>query len=299
MRLPPVQPKHVVVTGCSSGIGAATAALLRDRGWRVVATARKPEDLETLRLSGYATVRLDLADEASVQSAAAEATDLLDGVPGALVNNAGYGQAGAVEDLTRVAMRDQFEVNVLGMQQFTNLFIPPFRQAGCGRIVNVSSVLGRVSLPFNGIYSASKFAMEALSDALRVELRDAGIGVCLVEPGPVATAFRANAVAKAEQNLAGLSHSPHYGLYQKEVARSAGDPQRVRRFTASPEAVARRILHALTAGRPNARYCVTPQAHLGAWMSRLAPDVLIDYLFSRSLRRKLERVGQGGTPDGP
>ena len=290
MRAPPVQPKHVIVTGCSSGIGAAAARLLRDRGWRVVATARKPADLEKLRLSGYAVVQLDLADEGSVQAAAAEALELLHGVPGALVNNAGFGQAGAIEDLDRDTIRYQFEVNVLGMQQLTNAFIPHFRKAGCGRIVNVSSVLGRVSMPFNGAYSASKFAMEALSDAMRVELADTGIAVSLIEPGPVATAFRANAVVKAEEHLADLEDSPHQDLYDRELTRRDRQAQGARRFTAQPEAVARRILHALSSGRPRSRYCITPQAHAGAWVRRLAPDALVDYVFRRSFRKKLEHA---------
>jgi NAD(P)-dependent dehydrogenase (short-subunit alcohol dehydrogenase family) len=190
VKLPPVEPKSVLVTGCSSGIGAATATLLRKRGWKVFPTARNPDDLDQLRKDGFEAIHLDLGDSASVQAAADVALEVMEGNPGALVNNAGYGQPGALEDLSRDAMRAQFEVNVFGMQELTNRFIPVFRKQRAGRIVNVSSVVGRVSLPFSGIYSATKFAMEAMSDAMRVEFSDSGIGVSLVEPGPITTHFR-------------------------------------------------------------------------------------------------------------
>ncbi len=158
---------------------------------QVVPTARKAEDLQRLRENGFEPVELDVADSDSVQRAADEVLRRVDGRLGALVNNAGFGQPGAMEDISRDVLRYQFEVNVFGMQELTNRCIPVFRQQGRGRIVNISSVVGRVSLPFLGSYSATKFAMEAISDALRMELRDAGIAVSLVEPGPIATSFSA------------------------------------------------------------------------------------------------------------
>ena len=175
MKAPVVHVKNVLVTGCSSGIGLATARVLRGRGWNVIPTARKREDLDALRADGFTPVELDVADAESVKRAAARALEIFGGRIGGVVNNAGFGQAGAVEDLSREVLRYQFEVNFFGAHDLTNRFIPIFRKQGWGRIVNISSVLGRVVIPFYGSYCATKFAMEALSDALRVELCDSGV----------------------------------------------------------------------------------------------------------------------------
>lgn len=287
MKLPPVPSKSALVTGCSTGIGAAAAQLLRDRGWTVHPTARKPEDLERLRADGFDPICLDVADSASVQAAADEALERMGGRPGALVNNAGYGQPGALEDLSRDAMRAQFEVNVFGMQELTNRFIPHFREQGAGRIVNVSSVVGRISLPFLGIYSATKFAMEAMSDALRVELCDSGIAVSLVEPGPIITHFRQTCVTKADDHLE-HDESAFRALYANEIERRRKQPvDKKKPFAKPPEAVATAILHALDSRRPKRRYCITVPAYAGAILRRVAPDALIDGVLSRSLRKKL------------
>lgn len=218
MKFPPVQPRRVVITGCSTGIGAAAALMMKDAGWDVIPTARKPEDLALLRAQGYEPVSLDVADEDSVSRAAEIILERSQGEPGALVNNAGYGQPGAVEDQRRAMLRRQFEVNLFGMQDLTNRLLPALRGQGCGRIVNVSSVLGRVSMPFNAPYSASKFAMEALSDGLRVELYDTGVAVSLIEPGAIETAFRDNAVIHAEAELLD-GESRFQALYQQDIER--------------------------------------------------------------------------------
>ena len=275
MKYPSVQAKTALVTGCSSGIGLATAQVLRAAGWQVWPTARKPADLEQLRSAGFTPVALDVASTESVRAAAAEVLALGGGQLGALVNNAGYGQPGALEDLSRAALREQFEANVIGLQDLTNQFVPLFRRQGWGRIVNVSSVVGLLPLPLMGAYSASKFAVEALSDCLRLELRGSGVAVSIIEPGPIETAFRANAATAGWKHLAELRAS-HFAAYYR---RNAEPPDRSKardRFALPPEAVAAKILHALTSTRPRTRYPVTFVAWAGALFRRIAPDALVD-----------------------
>ncbi len=283
MKRPHVQTRNLVITGCSSGIGRATANWMKDRGWRVAATARKDEDIARLRDSGFETIHLDVADPASVDAAAEAITTLFDGVIGGVVSNAAYGQSGAIEDLTRSALADQFEVNVIGMQDFANRFIPAMRKQGWGRIVNISSVLGRVSMPYIGAYAATKFAMEALTDALRVEVTGSGIGVSLVEPGPIATEFRKTAVRMARSNL-DIQSGRHADYYREEIERREGASMTPRRFTRPPEAVAEKICHALESSRPKRRYKVTPHAYAGAFMSRFAPPALLDRAAAMMVR---------------
>lgn len=283
MKHPPVD-RTVLVTGCSSGIGLATALWLRDRGWTVAPTARSDRDLDALRGRGFDPVRLDLADSASVQAAAAETLRRFDGRPGALVNNAGFGQPGALEDLSRDALHRQFEVNVFGLQELTNLLVPAFRRNGRGRIVHVSSVLGRICLPFMGAYTASKYAVEALGDALRMELRGSGVAVSIVEPGPIATAFGNNAEQTARTSLP-VEGSVFAAVYREQMEH--GDTRRRDEdaFRAPPEAVARAIAHALTSPHPRRRYPITAVARLGALMARFAPAAFIDALMTARQRR--------------
>ncbi len=276
MNFPDVD-RNVLITGCSSGIGLATALYLRERGWQVIPSARKDRDLDMLKGRGFEPVRLDVADTASVCAAADEALRRFDGRPGALVNNAGFGQPGAMEDLSRETMRRQFEVNVLGLQELTNRFIPFFRRLGRGRIVNISSVLGRMSLPFMGIYSASKYAVEAMSDALRVELWGSGIAVVLVEPGPIATSFGDHAAEAGEGGL-DTTRSVFGREYRRQMERHKTKLEKPMPFTRPPEACAAKIHHALVSARPRTRYKVTVVAHVGALMARLAPDSLMDFI---------------------
>jgi NAD(P)-dependent dehydrogenase (short-subunit alcohol dehydrogenase family) len=279
--------KKALVTGCSSGIGRAAADALRARGWAVIPTARRAEDLEALRRAGYEPIVLELGDEASVGAAAVETLRRFDGRPGAVVNNAGYGQPGAVEDLTREALRRQFEANVFGLQQLTNRLMPAFRAAGAGRIVNVSSVLGRISLPFTGAYCASKFALEALSDALRMETRGSGIAVSIVEPGPIRTRFGDNAAVAGKAHLAPVaSDSVFAGRYRKHLARREEGRDLESRFTRPPEAVARVIVHALESPRPRRRYPVTAVAWAGLFMARLLPAAWGDWILSHRQREE-------------
>lgn len=284
MKTPPVQSRTVLVTGCSTGIGRAAARLLRDRGWTVYPTARSDADLDGLRAEGFDPVRLDMAAEESVAAAAAEALRRAGSAGlGGVVNNAGFGQPGAVEDVSRAAFRRQFEVNLFGMQDLANRLIPAFRRQGWGRIVNVSSVVGRIALPFMGAYSATKFAMEALGDAQRVELHGSGVSVSIVEPGPIATAFGDNAARSGRETLRPEA-SVFGAVYRDKLERVSARADRRERFRLPPEAVARVIAHALESPRPRRRYAVTLPAHLGAWMARALPDAVLDRILLAYVR---------------
>lgn len=283
MRYPPVARKAVVVTGASSGIGRATARLLRDRGWLVAPTARKPADLDALRAEGFAPVPLDLASPDSVVAAAAAVPDVLHGPPAAIVDNAGYGQPGAIQDLSRDALRAQFETNVFGTVDFTNRLLPGLRAQGPGRVVVLSSVVGRLVMPILGAYAASKFALEAIGDAWRLELRASRVSVSLVEPGPIATSFRRRCVSEAASGLE-KTDTPFRDLYLKELSqpdRTYTRPTDV--FRRGPEAVAAKIHHALTSSWPRARYPVTGAAWLGVLAARLLPTRLLDAVIASSV----------------
>lgn len=289
MSFPPVARK-ALITGCSSGIGLAAAGMLKARGWTVYPTARTDKDLDMLRGLGFDAIQMDVASSASIQAGIAEVQDRTAGVLGALVNNAGFGQAGAVEDLTRDAMRYQFEVNVFGLQELIHHAMPLFRAQGAGRIVNVSSVVGRVALPFLGAYSASKFAVEALSDAMRVELDGTGVAVSLIEPGPIITAFRTNALDKIESNL-DPKKSRFGDMFSREMSRRRDNVKKVGFINKPPEAVGAKIVHALESACPRSRYCVTPPAYLGAALRRFAPHSLIDAAFKLRLRKRGAKAG--------
>jgi NAD(P)-dependent dehydrogenase (short-subunit alcohol dehydrogenase family) len=283
-RYPAVSEKVVVVTGASTGIGRATARMLKSHGWRVFPTARNRTDLDLLRGEGFQPVELDLADPDSVDYAAKEVLELSQGVLGAVVNNAGYGQPGALEDLSRSALRKQFETNVFGTLDFTNRFIPLFREQGGGRIVLVSSVVGRVVIPFMGAYCASKFALEAIGDELRMELGPAGISVSLVEPGPIQTHFRKRTVSEAARGLE-VKDSVFAAHYAKEL----GEPERTYSrptdiFRKPPEAVAKKIAHALESRWPRARYPVTAPAWFGEFAARFFPARLKDRMMRSVVR---------------
>jgi NAD(P)-dependent dehydrogenase (short-subunit alcohol dehydrogenase family) len=288
-RYPAVAKRVVVVTGASTGIGRATARCLKVRGWRVLPTARSSTDLELLHGEGFEAVELDLSDADSVAAAAKAVAELSEGKLGGVVNNAGYGQPGALEDLTRSAMRKQFETNVFGTLDFTNRLIPLLRAQGAGRIVLVSSVLGRVAIPLMGAYCASKFALEAIGDGLRMELGGAGISVSLVEPGPIRTNFRRRAVSEAGRGLS-MEGSVFARQYRKELTepvRTYTRPTDV--FSKPPEAVAKRIAHALESAWPKARYPVTGAAWLGDFAARFLPARLRDLaMASKGIGRAAE-----------
>jgi NAD(P)-dependent dehydrogenase (short-subunit alcohol dehydrogenase family) len=276
MRLPAIRHRSALITGCSTGIGRAAAHLLRSRGWHVFATARKPADVAALVAEGFDAFRLDVADERSVAEGAARALERGGGALGALVNNAGYGQPGALEDISREALRRQFEANVFGLQDLTNRVLPAMLGAGAGRIVHISSVLGRVAIPMLGAYCATKHAVEALADAQRIELRGTGVGVILIEPGPIETAFHRNARAVGE---ATLNRNSRFDLERYAAQAAAAN-----RFALPPNSVARAITHALESPAPRARYRVTIPAHLAPILRAVLPTDAFDRLLDRRLR---------------
>ncbi|MEA2069506.1 MAG: SDR family NAD(P)-dependent oxidoreductase [Verrucomicrobiota bacterium] len=285
MKVPMVGDRSVLVTGCSSGIGLATAEMLRSKGWKVFPTARKPGDLESLRQSGFEAVELDVTSSESIVAAVGVVLEKNGGKLGAVVNNAGFGMPGAIEDLTRDAMRYQFEVNLFGLQELTNRLVPVFRGQGYGRIVNISSVVGRLSLPFMGIYSASQFALEAVSDAQRVELAPDSIGISLVEPGPIRTRFSSTCAGAGEDRLD--TKESKFGLAYKqyfEQRRNGGMSED--RFRLPPEAVAKKVVHALESPRPKIRYKVTLPAHLGDWVARFVPAGVLDSLMTNHVKKR-------------
>ena len=275
----PPATRAILITGCSSGIGRAAALTLHGRGWRVFATARRPEDLAALQADGVTPVHLELADPASIAACAQHVLEATGGRIDALFNNAAYGQTGAVEDLTADVLRAQFEVNVIGTHDLTRRLIPAMRAQGHGRIVQCSSVLGLISGPFRGAYSSSKFALEALSDAMRHELHGTGIHVSLIEPGPIRTNFVVRALEIAERTLP-LETSPHSERYRTLIAGlRAGGRQR---FKLEPEAVVSRLIHALESPRPKIRYYVTTPTHLAVAARRVLPGRALDWFARRS-----------------
>jgi NAD(P)-dependent dehydrogenase (short-subunit alcohol dehydrogenase family) len=267
--------RSVLITGCSSGIGLCLAHGLKARGYRVFATARKPTDVARLLTVGLESLVLDLDASDSIHAAAAEVLARTNGRLYALINNGAYGQPGAVEDLTRAALRAQFETNVFGTQELTNLVLPAMRAHGEGRIVQISSLLGIVCLAYRGAYNASKFALEALSDTMRLELRGTNIFVSLIEPGPVTSRFRANAFA-AYRRYIDKTRSAHRAYYE-QVERRLGSEKPLP-FTLPPEAVLKQAVRALEGRRPRARYAVTVPTHFFAWMRRILPARALDHL---------------------
>jgi NAD(P)-dependent dehydrogenase (short-subunit alcohol dehydrogenase family) len=276
--------KTILISGCSSGIGRCAALGLHARGYRVFAGARRADDLAELRCAGLETVQLDMDDSTSLQQAVAGVLQQTSGQLYALFNNAGFGQAGAVEDLSRDALRAQFETNLFGLQELTNLVIPVMRRQGYGRIVQNSSVLGLVALAYRGAYSASKFALEALSDTLRLELAGSGIHVSLIEPGPIASRFREHSLAAFRRHV-NAEASVHRAAYAAQIRRLS-KPGAAAPFTLPPEAVLAKLIHALESPRPRARYPVTVPSHLFAFLRRL--------LSARALDRLMRRVSGGG-----
>jgi NAD(P)-dependent dehydrogenase (short-subunit alcohol dehydrogenase family) len=264
--------RPVLITGCSTGIGRATAERLADDGWNVHATARRPESIEDLAARGCKTHALDVTNERSMKAAVTNVEK--DGPIGALVNNAGYSQSGAIETIPMDSVRRQFETNVFGLMRMCQLVLPSMRGEGSGRIVNLSSMGGKLTFPGGGVYHATKHAVEALSDALRFEVRGFGIHVAIIEPGLIVTEFgetAAGSLGEVEE------HGP-YSKFNADVAKVTANAYTgpMARFGAGPEAVAKKISKALTANRPNTRYKVTPSATVVMGMRRLMSDRMWD-----------------------
>ena len=270
-------PKSVLITGCSSGIGHCLADGLRARGYRVFATARRPDDVTRLAANGLESLWLDLDSSDSIRQAVDTVLGRTGGQLHALINNGAFGLPGAVEDLSREALRAQFETNVFGTQELTNLILPTMRQHNEGRIIQISSLLGIVCLAYRGAYSASKFALEALTDTMRLELRGTNIHLSLIEPGPITSRFRDNAY-RAYQRWIDKSHSAHRPYYQAVERRLGGTKPLP--FTLPPEAVLKRVVHALEARRPKTRYPVTVPTYFFAATRRLLPTRLLDRILA-------------------
>lgn len=267
----------VFITGCSSGIGYACAVELRKRGHRAICSARKLADVDRLKTEGFECVQLDLADSASIRQAVRELLAMTGGRVDALFNNAAFGQPGAVEDLSREALKNQFETNFFGTHELTNLLIPIMRGQGHGRIIYNSSILGFVAMKFRGAYNASKFALEGLADTLRLELRGSGIHIVLIEPGPIESCFRQNAMAMYRRYI-DSSHSFHRETYQAMEARLQ-KPGPAAPFTLPATAVAAKLIHAVESQKPKSRYPVTFPTHLFACLKRLLPTVWLDKIL--------------------
>jgi NAD(P)-dependent dehydrogenase (short-subunit alcohol dehydrogenase family) len=272
--------RTVLITGCSSGIGLCVARGLQRRGHRVFATARRHADVERLQAEGLESLPLDLCDSASIGAAVDAVLRRTAGKLYALFNNGAFGLPGAVEDLSRDALRAQFETNLFGTLELTNRVIPVMRAQGAGRIIQNSSVLGLVAFPYRGAYVASKFALEGLTDTLRLELRGSGIDVSLIEPGPITSRFREHAHAAFERYI-DAQHSVHAVAYRAMRERLL-KPGPAAPFTLPPEAVLQRVIHALEHPRPRPRYPVTLPTHLFMLLRRMLPTVVLDRALRRS-----------------
>ncbi len=272
--------KSILVTGASSGIGLCVAQGLRARGWRVFATARKAEDVARLNVEGLESFPLDLDDSSSIRAAVDETLRRTGGTLDALFNNGGYGQVGAVEDLPRAALRAQFETNLFGWLELTNLIMPAMRRQGHGRIVMNSSVLGYAAFPYRGAYNAVKFALEGLTDTLRHELHGTGIHVSLVEPGPIVSRFRENCVPHFHRHIPWQT-SIHRSQYEAQMAR-LDKPGPAAPFTLPPEAVLAKVIHALENANPRPRYPVTVPSVAFWWLRRILPVRAMDWVLRKA-----------------
>ncbi|MCK4586219.1 MAG: SDR family oxidoreductase [Gammaproteobacteria bacterium] len=272
----------ILITGCSSGIGYCVAHGLHKRGYNVIASARKPEDVERLRNENLQCIQLDLDNSDSINKAVDDTLQLGNGTIYALFNNASFGQPGAVEDLSRNVLRQQFETNFFGTAELTNKILPIMRKQGFGRIIQNSSVLGLITLCYRGAYNASKFALEGLTDTLRQELADTDIHVSLIEPGPVKSRFRANAFEMYKKNI-DAEHSAHRETYRKTEQRlkKKGDAAP---FTLPPDAVLEKVIHALESRRPKPRYYVTIPTYIFGILKRFSSTRFMDRILLRVSR---------------
>ena len=274
--------KSVLITGCSSGIGLATAKLLKKNQWNVFATARNSNDLSMLTEHNFNAVPLDIANTASVINCVNQVVEKSNGTICAVVNNAGFGLPGAIEDLTRQSMIEQFEVNFFGLFDLTNRLIPYLIKKEHARIVNISSVVGRVAIPFMGIYSASKFALEAATDAQRIELGNTSVRVSLIQPGPIKSKFSAhclNEIDPLRSDLNSRFNMEYRKYYQNRYSKKIIEEK----FRLPPDAVASKVLHALESRYPKIRYKVTLPAYIMDFCFRFLPASYIDGFFKNKI----------------
>jgi NAD(P)-dependent dehydrogenase (short-subunit alcohol dehydrogenase family) len=277
--------KAILITGCSSGIGLDAALALKQRGHKVIASCRKKEDQVKLIALGLDTVLLDVNNSSSIHTAFAEVLSQTKGRLDVLINNAGYGQAGALEDISREVIRRQFETNVFGLLELSNLAIPIMRQQGQGRIINLSSILGVISLPFRGAYNASKYAVEGLSDTLRLELRSSGISVITIEPGPIESRFRDNCI---DGSLSAIDmQNSHFSKHYRAMLSTYKQSTENAMFTQKPAAVIKKLIHAIEATNPRAKYAVTVPAQALIFLKRILSTKLLDKLLLLASKKEL------------
>lgn len=272
-------PRSILITGCSSGIGYDAAHGLKAKGWRVFATCRQQADCDRLVAEGLESFVLDYADEASIAAAVAQVQDRTGGTLDALFNNGAFACPGAVEDLPRDALRAIFEVNLFGYHDLTRRVIPLMRAQGAGRIINCSSVLGLVAAKWRGAYVATKFAMEGLTDVLRIEMRGTGIDVILIEPGPITSNIRQNAAQHFERwiDWQNSARRDDYAALRHRLYQAKGPD----RFELPARAVTDALIRALDAPRPRPRYYVTTPTHLMGLARRLLPTRALDWLLAK------------------
>ena len=272
--------KSILITGASSGIGYHAAHALKARGWRVFAACRKAEDCARLQAEGFDAPRLDYEDEASIHAALQEVLAATGGQLDALFNNGAYAIPGAVEDLPTEALRTIFEANFFGWHTLTRAVLPVMRAQGHGRIVQCSSVLGFVAMPWRGAYNASKFALEGLTDTLRMEMRDEPIEVVLIEPGPITSDFRKNAVAQFEKWI-DWAASPRADQYEATLRPRLYASLKKDTFELGPEAVTAKLIHALESPKPRPRYYVTAPTYIVGFLRRILPTRALDWVANR------------------
>lgn len=272
--------KSILITGCSSGIGLDAARGMRERGWRVFASCRQQRDCDRMRAEGFESPRIDYTDPASIESGLAEVLAATGGTLDALFNNGAHGLPGAVEDLPTDALRTIFEANFFGWHELTRQVIPVMRAQGHGRIVQNSSILGFVSFPWRGAYVATKYALEGLTDTLRVELQGSGIHMVLIEPGPVTSKIREKSIPYFERFI-DWKASPLRELYEKRLLKRLYESSGPDRFELPPSAVTAKLAHACESRRPRPRYYVTAPTHIAGVLRRILSTRAIDRILVR------------------
>lgn len=267
--------KSILITGCSTGIGRDSAITLHGLGYQVIASVRSSSDIESLKSAGLPhVIELDLSSSDSIKKAVLQTLKITGGELFALFNNGAYAIPGAVEDLSREALRTQFETNFFGTHELTRLLLPVMLKQGDARIIQCSSVLGIIALPFRGAYNASKFALEGLTDTLRLELKGSPVKVSLIEPGPILTDFRKNSLLAFEKHI-DIDNSRHSKSYKSTLKRLKKDGAAVP-FTLGPEAVTQKLIRSLESSRPKARYYVTFPTYLMGYLKRILSTKLLD-----------------------
>ncbi|MFT6025371.1 MAG: NAD(P)-dependent dehydrogenase (short-subunit alcohol dehydrogenase family) [Ascidiaceihabitans sp.] len=272
--------KSILITGCSSGIGLASAMGLRERGWRVFASCKQQVDCDRLRAMGFDSPRIDYTDTASIHSGLNEVLEATNGTLDALFNNGAHAIPGAVEDVPTDALRSIFESNFFGWHELTRCLLPVMRAQGHGRIIQCSSVLGFITLPWRGAYNSTKYALEGLTDTLRIEMRDTDIKIILIEPGPVTSKIRVNSIPHFERWI-DWEKAPRAEEYKTKLRERLYHSSGPDTFELPPEAVVKKLVHALESKRPRPRYFVTTPTYLMATLRRLLPTRALDWVLSR------------------